>query len=66
MTFTVTSAGPDKLGLAEICQRHGNELWVPAHLDEEQAAEFVLDHFRLAMQGELEMFQVSAVADSHA
>ena len=39
---------------------------VPAYLDETQAAEFVLDHFRRAILRELEMLQVSAAEDSHA
>jgi hypothetical protein len=51
MTFTVTTAVPNNLGLAEICQRHVDELWVPVHLDAEQAAAFVLDHFRRAVLG---------------
>ena len=32
MNFTFTTAGRDKLGLAESCQRHADELWVPAHI----------------------------------
>lgn len=30
MNLTVTTAGQDKLGLAEFRQRHADELWVSA------------------------------------
>jgi hypothetical protein len=36
--FVVTTQGSDKLGLRQLCQDCSNDLWIPAHLDDEQAA----------------------------
>jgi hypothetical protein len=29
-----------------LLERHANSLWIPAHLTDDEAAEFVLDHFK--------------------
>jgi hypothetical protein len=57
--FTVASEGDNRLGLRELCQRFAEDLWVPAHLTDEQAAAFALDQFRRTVLVELEMLEVS-------
>lgn len=59
MKFTITTEKPGPLGIAELLQKHADGLWVPAHLDEEQAVAFVLDHFTRQIASELEMVEVS-------
>jgi hypothetical protein len=61
--FVVTTDGKNRLGLRELCQRFVNELWVPAHLADEQAAAFALDQFRRTLLAELEMIDVSCSDD---
>jgi hypothetical protein len=57
--FTVSSEGSSRLGLRELCQRFADNLWVPDHLTDEQAAAFALDQFRRTVLAELEMLGVS-------
>ena len=51
---------PAPLAIRELLQRHANELWVPEHLDEAQAAAFVVDHFRRQIEAELAMVTLVA------
>jgi hypothetical protein len=44
---------PGPLAIHEILRRHANEMWVPNHLDNTQAAAFVLDHFGRQIAAEL-------------
>jgi len=55
MKFDVQTTNPGPLAIHELMQWHANELWVPEHLYEEQAAAFVLDHFRQQIEAELAM-----------
>jgi hypothetical protein len=56
--FVVSSEGRNRLGLRQLCQDCIKDLWIPAHLDEEQAA-FALQWFRRAVLAELHLLQVS-------
>jgi hypothetical protein len=58
--FVVATEGSDKLGLARLCQDCINDLWIPAHLDDEQAAAFAIDWFKRAVLAELELLEVSS------
>jgi hypothetical protein len=57
--FAVTSEGSNRLGLRRLSQDCINDLWIPAHFDDEQAAAFALDWFRGAILAELELLEVS-------
>ena len=57
--FIVTTEASNQLVLRELCDRFANDLWVPTHLTEEQAATFALDQFRRTIPEELEMSEVS-------
>ena len=59
MKFDVRTEQPGPLAIHELLQRHANELWVPEHLDDSQAAAFVLDHFRRQFASELAMVTVA-------
>ena len=58
MRFTITTTTPGSLGIAELLQRHADSLWVPEHLDQEQAMRFVTDHFTRQIATELAMLAV--------
>lgn len=58
MIFRVTTENPGPLAIHELLERHANSLWVPNHLDAEQAAAFVLDHFRRQVEAELAMVKL--------
>jgi hypothetical protein len=58
--FKVTTEGQDKLGLRAVCERYVNEQWYAAHMTDEQAAEALLDQFKRAVAGELELLVVEA------
>ena len=57
-TFTATTEGQNRLGLRELLQRYADEQWVADHMTPEQAAESVLDCFRRAVAGELELLDL--------
>ena len=59
--FIVTTEGPDRLGLRDLCQRFADERWTAGHMTPEQAAESVLDEFKRAVRQELELLQVEGV-----
>ena len=59
--FVVSAEGSNRLGLRDLCEWFVNDLWVPSHLTEEQAAAFALDHFRPTLLAELEMIEVSCM-----
>ena len=56
--FTVTTDGRSRLGLRELCEAYCNDQYVAAHMTPEQAAESVLDQFKRAVAGELELLVV--------
>jgi hypothetical protein len=64
MRFSVTTEGPNRLGLMEVCQRFANDEWTPTHFNVEQASVFILDQFRRAVLAEIEMLTVDATPDS--
>jgi len=43
MQLKATIQGNDPLDLKGVCQKHIDDLWVPKHLDGEQAVRFALD-----------------------
>lgn len=45
MRFNINTEFPGPLGIADLLKEHAGELWVPAHLDADQARGFPLDHF---------------------
>jgi hypothetical protein len=55
MTFTVNTEKPGPLNIAQLLEQHANNLWVPTHLTPEQAAAFVLEHFRKQVEKELKL-----------
>jgi hypothetical protein len=59
MKFTVSSEKPGPLLLNKLLEQHANSLWVPDYLSEEQAAAFVLDHFRRQIETEMGMIEVT-------
>ncbi len=58
LLYTIHSDGPDRTGLVAMAQRYIDELWVPTHLTPDQAHEFMLDQFKRAVVGELELLEV--------
>jgi hypothetical protein len=58
LKFTSTTEGTNRLGLRELLQRYADEQWVAVHLTPEQAAESVLDCFKRAVAGELELLDL--------
>lgn len=60
MRFATTTENPGPLNLHELAELHANDLWVPAHLTEEEAAAFALDQFRRQVAAELEMIEIEA------
>jgi hypothetical protein len=57
-TFTATTEGQNRLGLRELLQRYADEQWVADHMTDQQAAEAVLDCFKRAVAGELELLEL--------
>jgi len=64
MRFSVTTEKSGPLAIHELLERHANSLWVPAHLADDQAAAFVLDHFRRQIESELAMARIELSPDS--
>jgi hypothetical protein len=60
MKFEVQTMNPGPLAIHELLQRHANELWVPEHLDDQQAAAFALEHFCRQVEAELAIVTVVA------
>jgi hypothetical protein len=56
--FVVTTEGLDRLGLRALCEQYVNDQWFAAHMTDEQAAEALLDQFKRAVAGELELLVV--------
>ena len=48
-------------GFTELCQRFCDEQRIPDHLDDEQAAESVLDQFRRVIGRELALLEIRSV-----
>ena len=59
--FKVSTEGLNNLGLRELCEDYCNDQWLAAHMTPEQAAESVLDQFKRAVRGELELLEVECV-----
>jgi hypothetical protein len=57
-TFAATTEGPNRLELRELLRRYADEQWVAPHITPEQAAESVLDCFKRAVAGELELLDL--------
>ena len=57
-TFTVTTEGENRLGLRELCEQYVNDQWFAVHASDELAAEALLDQFKRAVRGELELLDV--------
>ena len=45
MKLTARTDARDDLDLQDLCQRHIDGLWIPAHLSPEEAGRFALEHF---------------------
>jgi hypothetical protein len=56
--FIATTEGRNVLGLCERLQRYAEEQWVADHLTPEQAAAAVLDCFKRALKGEIELLSL--------
>lgn len=61
--FIVTTEGENRLGFRELCEEYANDQWLAAHMTPEQAAESVLDQFKRAVRGELELLEVECVEE---
>jgi hypothetical protein len=61
MIFKVSTEGQNRLGLSELCERFANEQWLAGHMLPHEAAESVLDAFKRAMAGELELLQIDVI-----
>lgn len=61
--FVVTTEGPNRLGLRELCEQFANDQWSAAHMTPQQAAEALREQFRRAVLQELELLQVECVDD---
>src|SRR5690242_17783902 len=57
--FVGSSEGSNRVGLTQPCQDCINDLWIPAHLDDEQVAAFALDWCRRAVLAEQELLRIS-------
>lgn len=62
--FTVTTEATDRLDMATLCHIHANGIWIPDHLDPQQAEEFALDHFRRTVLNDHDMLVVKAERDA--
>jgi hypothetical protein len=62
MHFNITTQKPGPLVIHELLECHSNSLWLPEHLTDEQAAAFVLDHFRRQIESELAMVRIERKA----
>jgi hypothetical protein len=62
MRFELTTENPGPLSVHELLERYANELWIPEHLADDQAAGFVLDHFRRQVESELAMVTIERKA----
>jgi hypothetical protein len=60
--FTAHSEGPDRTGVRALAQAYFDQLWIPTHLTQDQAREFVLDQFKRAVLADLELLGVQQVA----
>ena len=60
-TFVVSTEGHNRLGLRELCERYVNDQWFAAHMTNAQVAESLLDQFKRAVQGELELLTVECI-----
>ena len=58
MTFTVTIDRAGPFGIHEILQWHANDIWLSAHLTDDQATAFVIDRFRRLIESELAMVTI--------
>jgi len=56
--IAVTTEGSDRLGLAELCERFANELWIPAHMLPHKVEAFVLEQFKRTVETELKLLVV--------
>lgn len=63
-TLTAKTGGANRFGLRELLPSYANEQWVAVHLTTNQAAESVLDCFKRAMRGELELLDLECTNDS--
>jgi hypothetical protein len=57
-SFTATTDGTNRLGLCNLLQQYADQQWVAVHLTPEHAAESVLDCFKRAVAGELELLEL--------
>ena len=53
MPFVVTTERPGTLAIHELLERFANDLWLPAHLSDEQKVGYILFHFREQIAVEL-------------
>ena len=60
--FVVTTEGQNRLGLRELCEQYVNDQWFAAHASDELAAEALLEQFKRAVLGELELLEVRGVS----
>jgi hypothetical protein len=63
MRFRVTAEGQNRLGLAELFERFAREQWPAGHMLPHEAAESMLDAFKRAVAGELELLEIDVAID---
>jgi hypothetical protein len=59
--FTVTTEGRNTLDLRGLCDSFVNNLWIPADMEPDQAANYALDYFRRTVLSELKMLAVNPI-----
>jgi hypothetical protein len=55
----VSTEGHARSKLRQFCEDFVNDLWIPAHLSPEQAAEFAMDYFKRTVLMEMKLLAVS-------
>lgn len=62
--FVVTTEGPNRLGLRELCEQFANDQWSAAHMTPDRAAEALREQFRRAVLKELELLEVKCTENN--
>ena len=57
--FVVSTEGQNRSNLRQFCEDFVNDLWIPAHLSPEQAAQFAMDYFKRTVQMEMKLLTLS-------
>ena len=59
LKFAASTAGSNALNLPKIIEDFANRQWIPAHMTQEQAIEFVVDQFKRTLDSEAQLVEIS-------